>query len=123
MRMIKEATHQRPRFPRVPRFKERSRFHTAVQHIWLVARAKLDLPDILQRHARIRGESHRGLLRIGPAFPEVVAGSQHRAPIIGGRGPDAALSGASVELERVHRVPVKIRASKFPSSALRIRTK
>ena len=69
------------------------------------------------------GKSNGRLLRIGPAFPEVVAGSQHRPPITLRRSPYAMLALAGVISHRVNIVSVEIRTTHLPALALRIRAK
>ena len=63
------------------------------------------------------------LLRIGPALPEIVAGSQQSAPITLRRSPYAVLSSAAVISHRVNIVSVEIRTTDLPTAALRIGAK
>ena len=59
-----------------------------------------------------------GLLGIGPALPEIIAGSQQGAPITLRRSPYAVLASAAVVGHRVNTVPVEIGATNLPTAAL-----
>ena len=84
MRMIKESTHQRPVFACVAGFEQGSRFYSAIEPVRFVGRAKGNLPYIFQGRPGIGGETDGGLLWIGPAFSEIIAGAQERPPEAGG---------------------------------------
>src|SRR4029077_11891585 len=121
--MIEQASHQRPGFAGIASFKQRSGFHAAVEHVRLVARAECYLPNILQGDSGIGGKSNGCLLRVGPALPEVVSGSQEGAPITLCGCPYATVSSAAVIGHRIHALPVKIGSANLPTAPLSIRAK
>src|SRR4029077_2066470 len=77
--------------------------------------------DVLQGNAGIGGKSDGCLLRIGPALAEIVARSQHGAPVTRRRSPDSVLAPAGVVGHRVDTVPMEIGTADLPSVALSIR--
>src|SRR5215472_11550355 len=81
MGVVEQPAHQMPRFAIIVAFEECGGLGAAIKYVGLVWRARGNLPDVFQRYARIRREPDWRLLRIGPAFAEVVAGPQHGSPV------------------------------------------
>src|SRR2546425_3037602 len=123
MRMIEQATHQRPGFAGVAGFEERRRFDSAIEDSGFLGPAEGDLPDILQGDAGIGRKSNGSLLRIGPALAEVIAGSQESAPITLRGSPYAVLAAATIIGHRINTVAVEIRTTDLPPATMRVRAK
>src|SRR5882724_2584316 len=99
--MIVETFNERPALARVRRFKQRGRFHSAIQRVGFVWVTQSYLPDLFQRkisissgvggricvlHGCRRGWFVLGKLdavgfRLGPGFPEVIRRTQVRTPV------------------------------------------
>ena len=104
-------------------FEKRGRFYAAIEHVGFLGPAGRYLPDVLQGDARIGGKSNGGLLRIGPALPEIVAGSQEGAPVTRRRSPYAVLAPAAIIGHRVNTVPMEIGTTDLPTAAPSVRAK
>src|SRR5437879_13823861 len=94
--MIEQAPHQRPCFAGIASCEQRGGFYPAIEHAGFVGWAECYLPDVLQGNAGIGGKSNRCLLRVGPALPEVIAGSQERPRVAWCGCPYARLSPTPV---------------------------
>src|SRR5262249_56121076 len=100
--------------------KERRWLHSTIEQFGLVLGAEDDLPNVLERNARICRKANRGFSGNCPALSEVVAGAQQRAPITLRRSPNAVLCGALVIGHGIDCMAVKIGATHIPSPALRV---
>src|SRR5246127_2533177 len=121
--MLEETAHQRPCFSRVAAFKKCGRLYAAIKNVRFLGPARGDLPDILQRDARLGGKSNRRLPGIGPAFSEIIAGTEQRPPVALRRSPYAIPSAACVISHGVDIVSVKIGTADIPAAALAIGAK
>src|SRR5258705_119295 len=122
MRMIREALDQRPRVARIARHEHRRRLDAAVQRVGLALAARNDLPDLFERRAGAVGELHIGLDRVRPGLAEIVARSQHAAPVHAVRsGPETMPPRARIARQRVHGVAREVRPADVPIAPARIR--
>src|SRR5579864_5362940 len=123
VRMVEQAAHQRPCFPRIAAFKQRGRLNSTMHNVRFLGPSRRNLPDILRGDAGIGGKSNRRLPGIGPALSEVVTGAQQRSPVTLRRRPYPMPSAARVIRHRVNIVSVKIRTAYVPTATLRIGAK
>src|SRR5580704_17980481 len=116
MRMVEQASYERPAFAGITAFEKPCRLYPAVQNIRVFGAAECDLPDVLQGNAGVRRKPNGRLLRIGPTLPEIVAGSQQSTPVVLRRSPNPVPSHAAIVGHRINAMPVKVRTANLPTA-------
>mgnify|MGYP007118309871 CR=1 FL=1 len=120
--MVMEPLDKRPDCSAVPGLEERRGSHSAIQDVGLIAAARPDLPDLLQRGPGAGGELYRRDPGRRPVAAEIVGEPQHGAfPGAATPGPQAPAPAARIEGRGVDVAPGEMGAAHLPGGPLRPR--
>ncbi len=122
VRVIPQPLVQGPGLAAVPGLEQRGRLDAAEEPVRLVFQARLDLPDVLQRHSGRLGERDPRRLRPAPLPAEVVGRAELGAEVHArGRRPDPVPPAPPVVTHRVDGPAREVRTGRFPAPAGAVR--